>query len=178
MGLVSLCREHLFKLGHKRIAIVSGPFGTSDAPTIELHRGVKAVYDEYRIPIEAQNIVYGDLSYKAGAIALDNLLALSAPPTAVFCLSDAAAAGVISKAHAHGLQVPRDLSVIGCYDDFCAQLILPALTTARIPAEQMAEQGIKLIERLVREPLFTEPQRHILPVSLTERQSTGAPKES
>jgi DNA-binding LacI/PurR family transcriptional regulator len=173
-----LAIEHLFRLGHQRIAIVSGPFGTSDSPTIELHRGVKAVYDEYKIPIEAQNIVYGDLSYKAGGVALDSLLTHAAPPTAIFCLSDAAAAGVISKAHSHGLQVPADLSVIGCYDDFCAQLILPALTTARIPAEQMAEEGIKLIERLVREPLFTDAQRRILPVSLTERQSTAPPKRT
>lgn len=171
-----LAIEHLFHLGHERIGIVSGPFGTSDAPTIELHRGVKAVYDERKIPISAQNIVYGDLSYQAGAIALENLLANATPPTAVFCLSDAAAAGVISAAHAHGLSVPGDLSVVGCYDDFCAQLIMPALTTANIPAEQMAEQGVKLLERVIRESFVPEPQRHILPVSLVARQSTGPKK--
>jgi DNA-binding LacI/PurR family transcriptional regulator len=172
-----LAIEHLFSLGHERIGIVSGPFGTSDAPTIALHRGVKAVYDERKVPIEAQNIVYGDLSYRAGAIAFENLLSHANPPTAVFCLSDAAAAGVISAAHAHGLSVPRDLSVVGCYDDFCAQLIMPALTTANIPAEQMAEQGVKLLERVIRESLVPEPQRHILPVSLVARQST-APKKT
>ena len=60
-----LAIEHLFSLGHERIGIVSGPFGTSDAPTIELHRGVKAVYDQRKVPIDAQNIVFGDLSYHA-----------------------------------------------------------------------------------------------------------------
>ncbi|HEV7405332.1 MAG TPA: LacI family DNA-binding transcriptional regulator [Chthoniobacteraceae bacterium] len=171
-----LAIEHLFGLGHERIGIVSGPFGTSDAPTIALHRGVKAVYDERKVPIEAQNIVYGDLSYQAGATAFENLLSHANAPTAVFCLSDAAAAGVISAAHAHGLSVPRDLSVVGCYDDFCAQLIMPALTTANIPAEQMAEQGVKLLERVIRESLVPEPQRHILPVTLVTRQSTGPKK--
>ncbi len=171
-----LAIEHLFSLGHERIGIVSGPFGTSDAPTIELHRGVKAVYDQRKVPIDAQNIVFGDLSYHAGAVALESFLAKPSPPTAIFCLSDAAAAGVISAAHAHGLSVPRDLSVVGCYDDFCAQLIMPALTTANIPAEQMAEQGVKLLERVIRESLVPEPQRHILPVSLVARQSTGPKK--
>jgi DNA-binding LacI/PurR family transcriptional regulator len=171
-----LAIEHLLSLGHERIGIVSGPWGTSDVPTIELHRGVKAVYDQRKQPIEAQYIVYGDLSYQAGAIALENLLANAHPPTAVFCLSDAAAAGVISAAHTHGLSVPRDLSVVGCYDDFCAQLIMPALTTANIPAEQMAEQGVKLLERVIRESLVPEPVRHILPVTLVARQSTGPKK--
>lgn len=173
-----LALEHLFSLGHQRIAIVSGPFGTSDAPIIELHRGIKAVYDERKLPIDAQNIVYGDLTYAAGAMALENLLAHAQPPTAVFCLSDSAAAGVISKSYMHGLRVPDDFSVVGCYDDHCANFILPALTTVKIPAEQMAEQGVRMIERLVREPLPSEPQRHVLPVSLTQRQSTGAPKNA
>ena len=170
-----LAIEHLFSLGHERIGIVSGPFGSSDFPTIELQRGVRAVYDERKAPIEAQ-IVWGDLSFQAGAVAFTKLFANGTPPTAVFCLSDAAAAGVISAAHAHGLSVPRDLSVVGCYDDFCAQLIMPALTTANIPAEQMAEQGVKLLERVIRESLVPEPQRHILPVSLVARKSTGPKK--
>ena len=53
---------------------------------------------------------------------------------------------------------------------------MPALTTANIPAEQMAEQGVKLLERVIRESLVPEPQRHILPVSLVARQSTGPKK--
>lgn len=170
-----LAIEHLFGLGHQRIAIVSGPFGVSEVATIELHRGVKAAYDARQVPIEAQNIAYGDLSFKAGTVALDRLLAHGPRPTAIFCLSDAAAAGVISKAHEHGLSVPRDLSVIGCYDDLCAQFIMPALTTVHIPAEAMAEQGVAMIERLVREPMLHEAQRHVLPVRLVERQSTAPP---
>lgn len=170
-----LAIEHLFDLGHERIGIVSGPFGSADFPTIELQRGVKAVYDERKAPFEAQ-IVWGDLSFHAGTVAFAKLFANGSPPTAVFCLSDAAAAGVISAAHAHGLSVPGDLSVVGCYDDLCAQLIMPALTTANIPAEQMAEQGVKLLERVIRESLVPEPQRHILPVSLVARQSTGPKK--
>jgi DNA-binding LacI/PurR family transcriptional regulator len=172
-----LAIEHLFSLGHERIGIVSGPYGSTDSPNIELNRGIKEVYDKRRLTVDAQNLVFGDLSYGAGAMALENLLSRNPRPTAVFCLSDAAAAGVISAAHAHGLSVPEDLSVVGCYDDFCAQLIMPALTTANIPAEQMAEQGVKLLERVIRESLVPEPQRHILPVTLVERAST-APKKT
>ena len=99
-GASRLAIEHLFKLGHQHIAIVSGPFGSNNARVIELHRGVKQAYDQFRIPIEAQNIVYGDLSCAAGIAALDELLGHPIKPTAAFCLSDAAAAGVIAQAHA------------------------------------------------------------------------------
>jgi LacI family transcriptional regulator len=168
-----LAVEHLFKLGHEHIAIVSGPFGTTDQQTLELHRGVKLAYDDFGISIEAQNIVYGDLSYAAGASALDELLSHPVKPTAIFCLSDAAAAGVLMQAQARGISIPEQLSVIGCGDDSSASTVLPGLTTPHLPAEEMARVGIHEIERLVREPLATEPRKQILTVRLIERASTG-----
>ncbi|MGV3533273.1 MAG: LacI family DNA-binding transcriptional regulator [Chthoniobacteraceae bacterium] len=168
-----LAVEHLFKLGHEHLAIVSGPFGTTDQQTLELHRGVKLAYDDLGISIDAQNIVYGDLSYAAGASALDNLLGHPVKPTAILCLSDAAAAGVLMQALSRGIRVPEQLSVVGCGDDFCSSMVIPGLTTAHLPAEEMARVGIHEIERLVREPLATEPRKQILAVRLIERASSG-----
>ncbi len=168
-----LAVQHLFKLGHEHIAIVSGPFGTTDQQTLELHRGVKLAYDDFGISIEAQNIVYGDLSYAAGASALDDLLSHPVKPSAIFCLSDTAAAGVLMQAQARGIRVPEELSVVGCGDDFCSSMVIPGLTTAHLPAEEMARVGICEIERLVREPLATEPRKQILSVRLIERSSSG-----
>ncbi len=171
-----LAIEHLFSLGHKHLAIVSGPFGTNDPQIIDLHRGVKQAYDQQGLSIEAQNIVYGDLSNRAGAAALDELMSHPAKPTAVFCLGDAAAAGVIIQAHARGLRVPEDLSVIGCSDDLCAQSSVPPLTTVHIPAEEMAETGVKELERLIRTGTQIDAQKRVMPVSLVERSTTAVPK--
>ncbi len=171
-----LALEHLFKLGHRQIGIVSGPFGATESHVIELHHGIRTAFAELKIPIDAQNIVYGDLGYSSGVSAVDELLSHPVKPSAVFCLSDSAAAGVIAKAQTMGLRVPEDLSVVGCSDDFCAQIILPAMTTVHLPAEEMASLGVKEIERMVREPLPTEPRKHVVPVRLSERGSTGPAK--
>ncbi len=170
-----LAVEHLFKLGHQHIAIVSGPFGTTNAEIIELHQGVKQAYDDFGVPIEAQNIVYTDLSYEGGKAALDDLLGHPVKASAVFCLGDALAAGVIARAQERGLQVPSDLSVIGCSDDACSIMTSPSLATVHLPAEKMAETAIREADRLVREGAPDEPRKQVLGVNLVERSSTAAP---
>jgi DNA-binding LacI/PurR family transcriptional regulator len=168
--------EYLFKLGHKHIAIISGPFGTNDPQIIDMHRGVKQAYDQLGVSIEAQNIVYGDLTGRAGVTALNELLSHPVQPTAIFCLGDAAAAGVITQAHIRDLRVPEDLSVIGAWDDLCSQVTVPPLTTIHMPAEEMAEAGVKEIDRLIRSGAQIEAQKRILPVTLVERGSAAPPK--
>lgn len=168
-----LAIEHLHRLGHRQIAIVSGPFGATDPQIIDLNHGVRLACDEFGIGLDAQRIVYGDLTEKAGRAAFEELLGRQPEPTAVFCLSDAAAAGVVAAAQARGLKVPGQLSVIGCSDDACAQFTQPALTTLHLPGEEMGAQGVAEIERLVREPLHAEPRKVTLPVSLIQRESAG-----
>ncbi len=168
-----LAIQHLYQLGHRHIGIVAGPFGATDSQLLELNHGVRLACDELGLPIDAKMIVYGDLSEKSGRVAVDELLAHQPPPTAIFCLSDAAAAGVLSGASACGRRVPAELSVVGCADDLRAQFTHPALTTVHLPAEEMATLAVKEIERLVREPIFDDPRKLLLPVRLVERASTA-----
>jgi DNA-binding LacI/PurR family transcriptional regulator len=168
-----LALEHLFKLGHRNIAIVSGPFGSTDAQIIELNRGVRLAFEQLGVPMDAQNIIYGDLTQQAGAAAFDALIERKPEPTAVFCMTDTAAAGVILQAYARGRSVPEHLSVIGCSDDLLAQFTCPALTTIHLPAEEMAAQGVKEIDRMVREGPSEKARRTVLPVHLVERKSCG-----
>lgn len=168
-----LAIEHLHKLGHRQIGIVSGPFGATDSPLLELNRGVRLACDELGLPIDARMLVYGDLSEKTGRTAVDELFAQQPRPTAIFCMSDAAAAGVLAAAHARGLKVPAELSVVGCADDLGARCTHPMLTTIHIPAEEMATLAVREIERLVREPAGDDTRRIVLPVSLVTRESTA-----
>ena len=170
-----LAIEHLFKLGHRHIGIVSGPFGATDAQLLELNRGVRLACDELSLRIDAKMIVYGDLDETSGRLAVEELFAHQPEPTAIFCLSDAAAAGVLAAAHARGMTIPRDLSVVGCGDDQRAQFTQPALTTVHLPVEEMAALAVKEIERSVRESVSSEPRKVLLPVRFVERESTAAP---
>ena len=169
--------DHLFQLGHKRMAILSGPFGATDYHIIELNRGVRAGFDKVNVPIEAQNIIYGDLTMENGYKALDVLMDRPSPPTAVFCFDDAAAAGVIARAQARGVKVPEDLSVIGCSDDALSAHLQPALTTVHLPAEAIGMTGVAETDRRVREreAFPAEAKKVLLPVKLVERASSGPP---
>jgi len=165
--------KHLGGLGHRHVGIVSGPFGANDPQIIELHHGVRMACEELGLQIEPQNIVYGDLTCRAGSAAAEELLSHPVKPTAVFCLTDAAAAGVLAHASSRGLRIPGDLSVIGCGDDPFSEVVQPQLTTIHIPAEEMARRAIGAIERIIQSPLAAEPTKELIPVRLIERGSTG-----
>ena len=163
--------EYLHRLGHKRLAIVSGPFGSADPSIIELNRGVRIACERLGLSVEAQNIIYGDLTAAAGASAFETLLARKPEATAIFCLSDSAAAGVLAAAHAHGRAIPSQLSVLACGDDPAAALLSPALTTIRLPIEELAAYGVQQLETLTRGHGTDDPRKTVLPVHLIERGS-------
>ena len=170
-----LAIEHLVQLGHRHIGVVSGPFGTSDWPVLELNRGVRLAAEELRIPIEAQHIVYAGPETDTEPVALREMLAHQPGPTAIFCMSDGAAAAVLALAASLGLEVPRKLSVIACGGGPGTRGLHPALSTVRLPMEELGAAAVQEIDRLVREPLPAEPSRIVLEVALEARASTAAP---
>ncbi len=168
-----LAIEHLVQLGHRHIAIVSGAFGTSDWPILELNRGVRVACEELRIPLEAHNIVYGSLAADEEPAELREMLTHKPAPTAVFCMSDGAASAVLAMAASLGIDTPGQLSVIGCGDDPCARYMQRQLSTVRIPIEELGAAAVQQIDRMVREPLPSEPARIVLGVELKARETTA-----
>jgi LacI family transcriptional regulator len=82
------------------------------------------------------------------------------------------AAGALSVAHSMGLGVPEDVSVVGFDDSPLASQVWPALTTIRQPISDMAAEAAELLLRTLRgEP--ADNSKHMLPSTLTFRQSTG-----
>ena len=166
--------SHLFKLGHQRLGIVSGPFGSTDPKILDFNRGVLLAHEAQKLPIEGQNIIQGDLSIRAGHAALDELMSRNPRPTAIFCMSDMAAMGVLFQAQARGIKVPEELSIIGCSDDPNMLWTQPQLTTVHLPAEEMADMAVHEISRMVGEGSPSGPRKTILPARLIERGSCAA----
>lgn len=175
-GASRLAIEHLSKLGHQHLGIISGPFGSTNPKIMELNRGVSMACEKFGLPIETQTIVYGDLSQHAGEVALDELLGRKPTPTAIFAMSDAAALAVLAGAHSRGLDVPGQLSIVGCSDDLAGPIGHPRLTTIHLPAEEMAELGIREIDQLVREGAPDAPRKTVMPVRLISRDSCAPRK--
>ena len=136
-------------------------------------------YEKVGALIEAQNIIYGELTFKNGYDSLDMLLNRATQPTAVLCLNDSAACGVLARAMNKGIKVPEELSVLGCSDDTYSECTHPKLTTVHLPAEEMGATGAQETERRVldKENGLAEPKKIVLPVRLVERESCAAPRQ-
>lgn len=113
-------------------------------------------------------IVSHDLA-EAREAALD-LLSLPNPPTAIFCYADLPAAGVLAAAQEKGLDVPRDLAVIGCDDsDLAAALGLTSLNQSLKSSGAMA---MRELDRLLADPSSTPTSaRIVLELGVTRRRS-------
>ncbi len=154
----------LIDLGHRDIAIVSGPFGATEPETIELHRGIRLGSEKAGISLDPRNIIYSDRSFAAGVSALETLMGSANPPTAVFCITNTLAAGVLAGARARGLKVPGDLSIVGCGPRPGGQLTAPPLTTVEFPAGPMTRRAVAAMEELLREGSPGEARKEVFPV--------------
>ncbi|MGA8309119.1 MAG: LacI family DNA-binding transcriptional regulator [Terriglobales bacterium] len=128
--------QHLAALGHTRIALITGParLRTAVARRIASQECMK----EIGLEIPSQLLVEGDHTLEAGMKALSVLAALPDRPSAVLCSNDMTAIGVMRGAFELGLNVPRDLSVVGFDDIQMAQFGTPPLTTVQVSYVEIA----------------------------------------
>ncbi|MFC8448669.1 LacI family DNA-binding transcriptional regulator [Kitasatospora sp. NPDC057223] len=163
--------RHLIECGHRRIAIISGP-GDMLCSVARLD-GFRSAMTMAGLEVDPELVTFGDFHVEGGYRRAMELLALPDRPTAVFAGSDLQALGVLEAARVHGLQVPRDLSVVGYDDVAIARWISPALTTVHQPLRQMAEEAAQMLMRLRADE--NTATRLELATSLVVRKSTGPP---
>jgi LacI family transcriptional regulator len=140
---------HLIGLGHHSIGFISNaPLSYSGAQ--DRFAGYKQALAEHDIPLDNTLIRTAAFLPDSGRAAMEELLSLPQRPTAVFAASDVVALGAMSAIRAAGLQIPRDLAIVGFDDIFLAAHAQPPLTTIRVPAYGLgwtvAEVLITLIE--------------------------------
>ena len=139
--------EHLIELGHRRIAYVGDRSGyQSDAERLA---GYKQALAAAGIEFVAELAVEGDGRPEAAVAAMNGLLKLADPPTAVCCYNDMTALGAMRAIRSHGLRVPEDVSVTGFDDLFFAEYLEPQLTTVRQPMRRMGEMAMENLLKLM-----------------------------
>ncbi len=116
-------------------------------------------------------VAQGNFSQQGGFNAANQLLGLPKPPTAIFAANDISAFGVMDAVKARGLEVGRDISVIGFDDIPMARHIYPPLTTVRQPLYEMGEAALSVLLSLLKgiKPIR---QKLYLPTELIIREST------
>jgi LacI family transcriptional regulator, galactose operon repressor len=163
-----LVTEHLLRLGHVHIAMISGP------ETLRTSHEREAAYAETMKEAGARaDVVRADFTTAGGAAAMARLLA-DGTPTAVFVSTDTMALGALSELRRRGLDVPEDVSVAGFDDIPGLDFIHPRLTTVHVP---MAELGAAGVQRLMHQldGDDTSVDIHLHAVQLVIGESTGKP---
>lgn len=163
---------HLVSLGHRRIAVITGPSGW--LATEERLRGYRSALADVGVVPRPGLQVESDFSTGGGREAAKRLLSQAEPPSAIFAFNDMLAIGALQAARELGLRVPEDVSVVGFDDTFEASIVLPALTTVRQPLAEMGRMAVAQLVRLLQnrriEALHVE-----LATQLIVRDSTAPP---
>jgi DNA-binding LacI/PurR family transcriptional regulator len=161
--------DHLIALGHERIAYIGDQFGyQSDTERIA---GYKEALDAAGIPFRPALAMRGNSKPDEAMRIMDRLLALSEPPTAVFCYNDMTALGALRSIRIRGLRVPHDISVAGFDDLFVASYTDPPLTTVRQPMRRMGQLAMENLIKLMSEEVSVV--RVKVNPELIVRESTG-----
>lgn len=160
--------EYLLSLGHRRIAMITGP--AAYRCSLDRIAGYRVALEDADLPVQSAFIRPGIFKPETGYEQTCALLNLPEPPTAIFAGCDAQAMGVYSAIRARGLDIPGDISVVGFDDIPIASIVTPALTTVRQPLMEMGRVATTMLLHLIAgEPL--DSTRVELTTSLSERDS-------
>ncbi len=162
--------QHLLDLGHTRIAAIAGP--PELQTTIDRLAGYRKALAAANISVDSTLVCHGDYSAESGVDCAQRLLLHKQRPTAIFCLGDLVAIGVLHTLRKLGYKVPEDISVIGVDGIALAQYTAPPLTTVAQPMELIGKTCMETLLDLI-EGKKPAKLLNILPHELIVRASTG-----
>ncbi len=177
-GGVTEAMQYLFRLGHKEIAFISGPLTLSSARARA--EAFQAALREHGVKMRPGWLQEGDHRVEGGHHAMKRILESGNLPTAVLGSNDLTAIGAMGAIHEKGLDVPRDISVVGFDDIELSGYTLPALTTLHVPRRELASTAFRALFRgRGAAPAKARRRReHVIRTKLVVRGSTGpAPAE-
>jgi DNA-binding LacI/PurR family transcriptional regulator len=166
---------HLLELGHRCLGHLGGPRTEDEPHWFALRRrGVDRALRAFGLDegcFHEQPCHDADLA----PAALQQLLKRAPETTGILCINDEIALAAIAGARQMGLEVPGDLSVVGCNDIKLARFFRPALTTLAIDIRSMVETALDLLfDQINHRSPSGRPIKIRLPASLVLRESTAA----
>jgi LacI family transcriptional regulator len=171
-----LAVDHLFELGHRRIAHIAGPLQHSTG--FLRKAGFTQALGTHGIdPASAPCEVAGTYTREQGRAAAERLLQRHREVTAIVAANDLLALGVYDALRETGRECPKDISVVGHNDMPLVDLVQPGLTTVRISHFEMGKQAADLLEQAIQDPGGAIRNVVLQPV-LIVRSSTARPRQA
>ncbi len=172
-----LAAEHLIKLGHRRLGAVvaSDPTGNHRWR----YQGFIDTVHRAGLPWTDAQVNFGHDTIDDGRNAAHGLLAACPDLTGLFVSNDLPAFGVLQAAAELGMEVPRDLSVIGVTDIQLAHQMRPALSTVAVPTAEAAGLAVDMLMSVIQSPPSAPPPMVVTsPPRLVVRASTAKPRRT
>ncbi|HWK27709.1 MAG TPA: LacI family DNA-binding transcriptional regulator [Solirubrobacter sp.] len=162
--------EHLIDRGHRRIGMAIGIRGLST--TDERVRGYKLALERGGLGFDPALLAEGASERDRARAAMDALLDLDDPPTAMVSGNNFMTIGVLRAFADRGLRVPDDMALVA-FDDFeWADLFAPRLTVIRQPTAELGERAVALLLSRLEDP-ERPPRRERLEATFVHRDSCG-----
>jgi LacI family transcriptional regulator len=166
--------EHLWNLGHRTFAHVSGPLNLQTSH--DRQDAFLEALANHGVPAQEVTLIESNFRIDGGRAAGEQLLKMPNRPTAVFAANDLTAHGMMAKFHERGLHVPQDLSVVGLDDIWLAAEMVPPLTTVSLHTYDIGTVAVKaLFELLNRSKDQPGINQYTTQTDLVIRSSTSAP---
>lgn len=171
-----LAMEHLLSLGHRRIGFVNGPAHIRQCT--DRRRGVANAVMTAGLDIRKTVLetTVATLNADAGEAALDDLLRADQVPTAVFCVNDVTAFGVLRGLRRRRITAPGDLAVVGYDDVQFAAMLSPPLTSVRQPKYRLGRAAADLLLAEAREEPEHVHEQILFQPELVIRESSQPPR--
>jgi LacI family transcriptional regulator len=163
-----LATRHLIQQGHTKIGYLCSNHQISDAE--DRLQGYYDALTEHGLTINDRLVTYGEPDESGGEQAMTELLGRGKNFSAVACYNDSMAAGAMGVLNDNGIDVPKEISLIGFDDVLISRYVRPRLTTVRYPIITMAEQAAELALALAEKRELPEIT-HMFSPTLVRRHS-------
>ncbi len=164
--------EYLFGLGHRHFSVLTG-LDTSTDSQLRL-KGFCDYLKAKGVSLNGRWIIRADYREDMAYERVGEVFKERTRPTAVFCLNDQMAIGVLWKLKGLNIDCPKEVSVVGYDNEIRGQLCRPSLTSVNVPLYDLAAEGVRRIISHLKSPAAAKPLTgHVLyPVELIVRGST------
>ncbi|MGH0940435.1 maltose operon transcriptional repressor MalR [Bacillus mycoides] len=160
--------EYLISLGHKQIAFIGG--GSDLLVTRDRLAGMSDALKLADILLPKEYILHFDFSRESGQQAVEELMGLKQPPTAIMATDDLIGLGVLSALSKKGFVVPKDVSIVSFNNALLSEIASPPLSTVDVNIYQLGYEAAKALVDKVEHSESTS-KCIIIPHKLLKRQT-------
>lgn len=164
--------QYLLQLGHRRVALFA--LGRHLRPGREKLRGYRAALEAAGLPLDERLVHLTDSSLESSRQTMLRMLQLDEPPTAVVAVGTQLLSGAVHVVRELGMEVPRDMSVVGIGTLETLGLMYPMPTVLRYNFQQSAQAAVQLMLERIERPGNSEARTVLIPSDLVLGRSCAA----